>query len=179
MSEQVFRAGQPDRSPAEVDALLDGLTGDEQRAALARLTCTELGDWIVRIALLTSRYRFVDLLRRRSERWTYPQQPFIAAELRAWPVQSGGPLPAPSRLAWEALDRARQRLGFLTLSQASIAKALPDVVSEAIEEVESRVYCSLHYATRYDRGAADESSQRQHDATVRAEFALCGVDDPS
>ena len=61
------------------------------------------------------------------------------------------------------------------MSQASRANALPDLVSEAVEEVESRVYCSLHYATRHDRGATDDGAEREHVATVRAEYARCGV----
>lgn len=106
-------------------------------------------DRLATIALAAHRRRLLRvLLASMRPTFTYPQQPLVAIELRSMRVVGDGfaALPAPSRLAWDALDRAAERLGFRSIAQASQSNALADVISEAIEEVESRVVCTFAHA---------------------------------
>jgi hypothetical protein len=70
----------------------------------------------------------------RPRRWSRKECAQAALQLRAWPWTGALGL---SVCAFVAAQRAAQRLGFPSWDAAGLAGCTPDVLSEAIEDLES------------------------------------------
>jgi hypothetical protein len=72
--------------------------------------------------------------RLRARRWSREACAEAALQLRVWPRTGALGL---SACAFAAAERAAQRLGFDSWDAAGMAGCSPDVLSEAIEDLES------------------------------------------